>query len=258
MAGFGDALAGFGPAELAVAALALFLGGFAKGALGVGLPTIAISGIAVVAAPDLAVAILVAPILATNVWQAFRQGVGAAWETTREMRRSLIALCLAMPLAAQVAARAPEALLLALLGATVALFSVAQLAGWRPTPPARRAGAAEAAMGAAAGALGGLTGVWGPPFTLWLMAKNTEKRAQIRALGVAFMLGGVVFALSHAASGLLNGVTARLSLIAMAPALCGMALGMVAQDRLDQATFRRATLIALTLAGLNLLRRALV
>jgi len=52
--------------------------------------------------------------------------------------------------------------------------------------------------------------------------------------------------------------TLPFSLALSVPALLGMALGFAVQDRIDQALFRRATLIVLLLAGLNLLRRALM
>jgi uncharacterized protein len=41
------------------------------------------------------------------------------------------------------------------------------------------------------------------------------------------------------------------------PAVLGMALGGRLQDRLEAARFRRLTLVILTVAGLNLIRRAL-
>jgi uncharacterized membrane protein YfcA len=42
------------------------------------------------------------------------------------------------------------------------------------------------------------------------------------------------------------------------PALAGLWLGFRLQDRMDQNRFRRATLIVLVVAGLNLIRRGLL
>ena len=42
------------------------------------------------------------------------------------------------------------------------------------------------------------------------------------------------------------------------PAMLGVQIGARLSDRIDQATFRRATLAVLLVAGLNLVRRALV
>jgi len=38
--------------------------------------------------------------------------------------------------------------------------------------------------------------------------------------------------------------------------MIGLRLGMALQDRIDQTTFKRATLCILLVAGLNLVRRA--
>ena len=56
---------------------------------------------------------------------------------------------------------------------------------------------------------------------------------------------------------LLLGEGGQLSALMVLPAMAGMALGLMVQDRLDQARFRKATLIVLVIAGANLLRRAL-
>ena len=42
------------------------------------------------------------------------------------------------------------------------------------------------------------------------------------------------------------------------PAMLGMKAGLRVHDRLDQDAFRRMTLVVLILAGLNLIRRAML
>src|SRR5256885_1571642 len=64
------------PATLAFAALTFLLGGLVKGVIGVGLPTVAIGLLSLVIMPAQAAALLIAPTLATNVWQA-AMGPGA-------------------------------------------------------------------------------------------------------------------------------------------------------------------------------------
>ena len=57
-------------AILAVTASAFLLAGFVKGVIGLGLPTVAIGLLGLIMTPAQAAAILVAPSLFTNVWQA--------------------------------------------------------------------------------------------------------------------------------------------------------------------------------------------
>jgi len=43
----------------------------------------------------------------------------------------------------------------------------------------------------------------------------------------------------------------------LVPALAGLWLGFQVQDRMDQEAFRKATLVVLVVAGLNLVRRGI-
>src|SRR5436190_21652641 len=52
-------------------AAALLLAGFIKGVVGLGLPTVAISLLAVTMQPSRAVAIVIVPAIVTNIWQTF-------------------------------------------------------------------------------------------------------------------------------------------------------------------------------------------
>lgn len=71
-------------------------------------------------------------------------------------------------------------------------------------------------------------------------------------------LGAVALTVAHTGSGVLRAETVPFSAMLIAPALAGMWLGIRLQDRIDQVTFRRATLLVLLIAGLNLVRRALI
>ena len=57
-------------AILAATAGAFLLAGLVKGAIGLGLPTVAIGLLGLIMTPAQAAAIMVAPALITNVWQA--------------------------------------------------------------------------------------------------------------------------------------------------------------------------------------------
>ncbi|MGD9920066.1 MAG: sulfite exporter TauE/SafE family protein, partial [Pseudorhodoplanes sp.] len=56
-------------AIIALVVFAYLLAGFVKGVIGMGLPTVAMGILAAVITPAQAAAILIAPSLATNVWQ---------------------------------------------------------------------------------------------------------------------------------------------------------------------------------------------
>ncbi|MCX8952886.1 sulfite exporter TauE/SafE family protein, partial [Ruegeria sp. NA] len=84
------------------------------------------------------------------------------------------------------------------------------------------------------------------------------KAEQIRIQGVIYGLGAVMLLAAHVWSGFLRVQTVPFSVILIFPAMLGMWVGLKLQDRIDQASFRKATLFVLLVAGLNLLRRGLM
>lgn len=242
---------------LLIASVIMFAGGFTKGAVGFALPMIAISGLGSFLPAHTALAALILPVLLTNVWQTFRQGVGAAWDTLYEFRLLIAVLFVMIGLTAQLVVILPERVFFLFLGGLVTGFVILRLTGWTPPSPERNRRKTEIGVGFFAGFAGGLSGVWGPPILMYLIALDTPKVKQVRAQGVSFVVGSVILTGAHLRSGVLNEETLPLSAFLVIPSFIGMALGLSLQDRLDQATFSRLTLIVLCLAGLNLLRRGL-
>lgn len=256
---FTGLFADHGMTALTLALLGMLVAGFAKGVVGFALPMIAISSIGSVLPAPLAVAAIILPAVITNIWQTFRQGLGAAWETLRRFWLLNLVMFLAIAMTAQLIMVISEALLFGILGVGVCGFALIQLLGWRPSaPPKRWLKPVEAGVAMVAGFFGGLSGVWGPPILLYLTALELPKKELVRAQGVSFLLGSLILVASHLRSGLLLGEGGAISVVMVVPAMIGMAAGLAVQDRLDQQRFRRATLVVLVVAGLNLLRRALM
>ncbi len=231
--------------------------GFVKGVVGFGMPMLMISGLASIMDPALALALLILPTVATNLWQAVRGGLAAARASCMTHWRFLAVLLLAILISAQLINVLPKRAILLLLGLPVVLFAGLQFAGWRLRFPPEAKRRVEVAVAGFAGFVGGLSGVWGPPTVLYLTALDTEKRESVRVQGVVYGAGAVMLALSHIRSGVLTLETAAGSAAMLVPALAGMSVGVWVHDRIDQALFRKLTLAVLILAGLNLVRRAL-
>ncbi len=244
------------PLFLAACGVAAFAGAV-KGAVGFAMPMLMISGLGSFLPAEIAVAALIGPTLATNGLQAFRQGGRAAWEAVLAHRRYLLFAAVVLVASAQLVALLEGRVILAMIGAPIVAFGLAQLAGWRPVIAAGARRRAELGFGVVSGFFGGLSGVWGPPLVMYLTALDTPKVEQVRVQGVAFGLGGLLLLGAHLQSGVVNAQTAPLSVALVAPAMLGMWVGLRVHDRLDQALFRKATLAVLVLAGLNLLRRGI-
>ncbi|MEX0349267.1 MAG: sulfite exporter TauE/SafE family protein [Paracoccaceae bacterium] len=238
---------------LAVATLA----GLVKGLVGFAMPMILVSGLSTFLPPDWALAGLILPTLVTNGLQALRQGSDAAIRSILQFRVFLLVGLVCLLTTSQLVTRIPAPVFLLLIAIPVVVFATLQLLGLRLRLN-RASMRTEAAVGAIAGCIGGVSGVWGPPTVAYLTALNTPKQDQMRIQGVIYGLGAVALAVAHLGSGVLRVETAPLSLVLVVPAVVGMWLGGRWQDRIDQTTFRMLTLIVLLVAGLNLLRRAVL
>ena len=241
-----------------VAALSIaLLSGFVKGVVGFAMPMVLISGLSSFIDPELALAGLILPTLITNGSQAFRQGIRAALTSARRFWVYLVVGGVVLICSAQLVRVLPIGVLFGVIGVVVTVFVLVQLAGWRLTLTRQRADA-EAGIGFVAGFMGGISGVWGPPTVMYLTALGTEKTEQMRIQGVIYGLGALALVGAHLGSGVLRAETVPFSAALILPALLGQWAGSKVLDRIDQAAFKRATLLVLLVAGLNLIRRAVM
>lgn len=250
-------LSAVSPGELALAVVVAGLAGTVKGLVGFAMPMILLSGLGMFLSPELALAGLILPTLASNGIQALRHGPRAALASVRRFGVFLGVGLVFLLASAQLVPVLPVSTMLLIIGIPVAGFAIMQLFGvyWVLAGPSRRI---EAALGAFTGFIGGLSGIWGPPTVLYLTALNTPKSEHLRVQGVIYGLGAVALLAAHVGSGVMRAETAPFSLALVAPALLGMWLGGRMHERINQDGFRRATLIVLLIAGLNLVRRGLM
>lgn len=242
------------PIQLSVAFGVAMLAGLIKGTVGFGMPMIMVSGLSLFLPPDFALAGLLFATLLSNGMQAFRQGVGAALQSVKRFRIFLYVGFVFLITSAQLVPFLTQQAFLLMLGIPVSFFAAIQLLGFQ-FHLEKMTTRSEVGFGTVAGAIGGVSGVWGPPTVLYLTALNTPKAEQVRVQGVIYGLGALALVGAHVGSGVLRSETWQLSVALVPPALVGMWVGLKVQDQIDQATFRRVTLIVLTIAGLNLVRR---
>lgn len=239
-----------------IAVLVALLAGVVKGIVGFAMPMILVSGLGAFLPPEIVVAGLILPTLITNGMQALRRGLHGARLAVRSFAWFLAVGGVTMALAAQLVLLIPQNAYFLLIGFPITGFVVLQIAGWIPAS-IKRSRRLDCGVALVAGFMGGLSGIWGPPTVTYLTALNTPKSVQMQVQGVIYGLGALILTVAHWGSGVLNANTLWLSVGLTAPAVIGMVAGTSIQDRIDQKMFRRATLIVLLLAGLNLIRRGL-
>ncbi|MDF0595604.1 sulfite exporter TauE/SafE family protein [Psychromarinibacter halotolerans] len=246
------------PAILAFAFGVALFAGFVKGAVGFALPMIMISGLGSQLSPELALAALIVPTVAANLWQALRDGVAAALGTTRKYWLYMLIVLVFIAGSAQLVRVIPSWVFFLLLGLPITGFALVQIVGWKLHIRPEHRTRAELGIGAVAGFTGGLSGVWGPPTVAYLTAIDAPKGESMRMQGVVYAAGSIVLLASHLRSGVLNAQTLPLSFAMLVPVVLGMVAGYSVHDRLDAVKFRRAMLVVLVVAGLNLIRRGVM
>ena len=235
-----------------------FLAGLVKGAIGFALPLIIVSGLSLVIDPLLALAGVILPALFSNILQAARHPMAEIKDAIAEHWRFILMVCLVILIVAQIVVLLPQRAFYLILGVPVIGLSLVQLFGWRLVIPPERRRAAEWVIGGLAGCTGGITGSWGPPTVLYLMALETPKARQMLVQGVIYSIGAVALVAGHVQSGVLNGVTFWFSAILLIPTFIGMQIGFRIGDRMDGERIRKTILIVLVIAGINLIRRAVI
>ncbi len=249
--------AGLPPGVFAAALAVTMLAALVKGMVGFAMPMVMMAGLSAMMPPQLALAGLILPTLATNLGQALRDGLPAARASARARWRFLAATTALVPLSALFAAEVPRAPFLLLLGVPIAAYAVLLLAGRSLAIPLGHRARAEWGLGVVGGLYGGISGIWGPPLLVYLLSTGAGRDETVRAQGVVFLLGAVALMGGHLASGLLDARTAAFSAALVLPAMAGLWIGNRIAARVDAARVRFWTQGVLLVTGLNLIRLAL-
>ncbi|MDR6287866.1 hypothetical protein E9232_000365 [Inquilinus ginsengisoli] len=144
------------------------------------------------------------------------------------------------------------------LGAALVLYALIGLAGPRFAVPPRAERWLSPLVGAATGLVTGATGVFVIPAVPYLQALGLEKEDLIQALGLSFTVSTLALAAGLAQGGAFPLATAGTSLLALAPALLGMAAGQWLRLRVRPELFRRWFFLGLLALGLDLALRPLL
>ena len=133
------------PVTLSIILCTFLLAGAVKGVIGLGLPTVCLGILTVTLDLTSAMALLLVPSLATNLWQAAVGGHGRA--ILRRIWPFLITATLTVWLGAAALTRVDLDLLSALLGVLLIAYSGVSLIGFRPSLTARQEAWAGAGPG---------------------------------------------------------------------------------------------------------------
>ncbi|GBE42415.1 sulfite exporter TauE/SafE [bacterium BMS3Bbin10] len=230
-----------------IVAVAFLLAGFVKGVIGMGLPTVSLALLALTLGLKEAMALMLIPAIATNLWQGLAGG-----NFKNLMKRIwplLLAACPAIWVGAGVLARASALHLAAVLGAMIFIYAALALARIDVPAPGRHERWMSPLVGGATGILTGLTGSFVMPAVPYLQALGLSRHELVQAMGISFSVSMLALALALAGHSLLPADLGLMSAGALVPAAAGMMLGIQVRKRLSEDRFRKIFFVALALLG---------
>ncbi|MBA1272489.1 sulfite exporter TauE/SafE family protein [Stutzerimonas azotifigens] len=240
--------------ELAFCIAVFVLAGVVKGVVGMGLPTVAIGMLVLVMSPAQASALLLAPSMATNLWQLW------AGPALRPLLVRLWPMMVAVTIGTLITTRwmvgSGSPWVSAALGATLILYAIIGLKAVRLRLPSRGERGVSIAVGFVTGLVTGLTGVFVIPAVPYLQTLGLDKESLIQALGLSFTVSTLALGLGLLLHGGTQAIDFGASAMLVLPALLGLALGQWVRQRLSEAVFRKAFFIGLLLLGIQSLVRA--
>jgi uncharacterized membrane protein YfcA len=232
-------------------AAAFVAAGFVKGTIGVGLPLVAVPLMAHLMPAPRAIALMAVPVMASNLWQAWKSGISVP--ATRRFAPLLVTLVLFTVLTVPVMLMlAPRVLNAALAGVVIATVLLTALKLRLDLAP-RHERWASAATGALAGVVGGVSSVTGPVLITYLMALRLPREDFVGSISVIYLFAGLPLYASMAWHGHLGWTELAGSTAALLPLAAGMALGRRLRQRLDETWFRRALMLFLAAVAVALL-----
>jgi uncharacterized membrane protein YfcA len=246
------------------ATFTFLLGGVVKGVIGSGLPTIAVGVLTAVIGLHPAMALMLAPTIVTNAWQAvvgghLRAVLARVWPF-------LLTGTVTIWLGAMALTRVNVHLLSGLLGFLLAAYGAFSLFA-RPPAIARERQTLndqtwinQTWIGVVAGffngIFGGMTGSFGVPGIPYLQAIGLRRDELIQALGILFTLSTISLSFALRGQNLLSLQLGFASVLAVIPAIAGMLIGQRLRKMLSEARFRAVFLTSQIALGLYIMLRA--
>jgi uncharacterized membrane protein YfcA len=244
------------PAIVAMVAGTFLLAGFVKGALGMGLPVVALACLGSTVGVREALTIMLIPGIAANTWQALAGP--ALGPLVRRLWTFLAAACLGIWLGVGVMAGAKSDTMVMVLGITLCAYCAATYFKAHLPPPGAREPWLSPLMGGLGGIMFGMTGIIIVPGILYLQTLGLKRDVFVQALGLIFVTITIALGGSLTSRGLMTVDLILMSLAALLPMGAGLALGQRYRHHISEERFRRIFLVALFLIGLDMLRRTLI
>ncbi len=242
------------PETVALVAVTYLLAGVVKGVTGLGVPIVGVALVAPVLGMKAAIAILLAPSLFTNIWQALVGG--NFFMIVRRIWPLLMTAALGIWIGSNILATADGRFLMLFLGVVLIAYSGIALARAKLPSPGSWEPALTPLMGGVGGVIYGMTGSFMVPGSLYIQSLGLPRDQFVQALGIAFVFVSAILIAAMAQRALLSTELAILSTGALVPTIAGMLLGQRLRRILTEEQFTKAVLVVIMATGIYMIFRS--
>ncbi|MGH2817312.1 MAG: sulfite exporter TauE/SafE family protein [Actinomycetota bacterium] len=241
--------------ELSIILAAMVVGGFVKGATGLGLPPIAIPVMASFLGVEHAVVVMAIPGVVSNAWLLwiYRNHL----HRTRDLLRMLVTGVFGSVAGTTLLTTLDDSVLSLVLASVICLYVIVFLAhpNFSLRPAVTRYSSPP--VGLAAGLLQGSTGVSGPLLSTYMHALRLDKEAYVLSVTTVFLVFSVVQIAAFTILGLYTEDRLAESLLALAPIMIMLQIGTRVTQGLSRRAFDLMILAVLIGSGARLVYGAL-
>lgn len=245
----------FDPLTIIIITSTFLLAGLVKGVIGLGLPTISLG--LLVATFDLttAMALLIVPSFATNLWQATVGG--HLWPLVQRLWIFLFMASVTVWVGSIALITFDLSVLSTLLGGLLIAYAVLSLSGFKLSLNSRQEGWSAPIIGSINGILTGMTGSFVVPGVMYLQAIGLSRDELVQAMGMLFTVSTLSLAIALEIRGMTSADLNLTSLAAVLPAALGMWLGQRIRRKLPEQHFRRVFFISILFLGIYIISKSL-
>jgi uncharacterized membrane protein YfcA len=241
--------------EIIGVTLAFLAGGLVKGVISLGLPLIALPLMTFVVDIKDAIALMMIPLIVSNVIQAI-EGPGTA-ALLRRFTPLLIALAAGTLVGTALFAMLDNRTLQLTIGPVAILFSIASYLHPDLAVPPRSEYWMGPLIGVCSGILGGMTTFFGPVLAGYIVGLHLGRDTFVKGIAIIYVCASIFLMLGGIAHGYAGPTLLLLSCLCMIPVYAGMRIGAGLRHRTDPEKFRILVLGAVCLTGLNMIRLGL-